>query len=47
MQRRVKQSKVYRIEILQMPVCREEASKVKPTELKSCKCKYAQTKKAK
>ena len=34
MQRRVKQSKVYRIEILQMPICREEESRVKSTELK-------------
>ena len=47
MPRRVKQSKVYIIEILQMPVCREEASKVKSTELKYWGRKYPQTKKAK
>ena len=47
MRRRVKQSKVHRIEILQMPVCRQEASKVKSTELKYWGCKYPQTKKAK
>ena len=33
-QRRGKQSKVYRIELLQMSICRDEESKLKFTKLK-------------
>ena len=47
MQRQGKQSKVHRIEILQMPICIDKENKVKSMELKYCRCQYAQTKKAK
>ena len=42
MQRRVKQSKIYRTKLVQMSLCRDEGSKVKYTELKYCKCQYSQ-----
>ena len=47
MQRRGKQSKVYRIGILWMPICIDKENKVKSTEVKCCRCQYAHTKKAK
>ena len=41
MQTRGNQSKVYRIEIMQLGKCRDEERKVKYTEQKSCRCQYA------
>ena len=42
MQRLGKQIKVYRTDKLQMSICRNEESKVKSTQLKKCKCPYAE-----
>ena len=47
MQRFGKQIKVYRTDILQMSICRNEESKVKSTQLKKCKCQYAETRQEK
>ena len=43
MQRRKKQSKDYKIEIVQIPICRNKEIKVKSTELKYCRCQNAET----
>ena len=47
MQGRIKKNKVYRTEILQMSICRDEESKLKYTELKDCRCQYTESKQAK
>ena len=47
MERRGKQSKIYRTEILQTSICIDEETKVKYKGLKYCSCQYADTKKAK
>ena len=47
MQRLGKQIKVYRTDILQMSICRNEESKVNSTQLKKCKCQYAETRQGK
>ena len=46
-QRRGKHSKIYRTEILQMSICRDEETKVKNTELKHSRCKYEETRRVK
>ena len=47
MQRRGKQSKIYRAETLQILKCRDEETQVKYRELKYRRWQYAQTSKAK
>ena len=47
MEIRRKQSKIYRTEIMQMPICRDKERKLKYTELKYCRCHYGEAKKAK
>ena len=47
MEIRRKQSKIYRNEIMQMPICRDKERKLKYTELKYCRCHYGEAKKAK
>ena len=43
MQRQTKQSKVYKNEIAQIPICKDKEIKVKSTELKYCRCHNAET----
>ena len=43
MERRGKQKQIYRKEILKMPISREEADKVKCTEIDYCTYQYAET----
>ena len=45
MQRQGKQSEIYRNEILQMSISTNEERNVKHTELKYCRCQYAETRK--
>ena len=47
MQRQRKQTKIYRIEILQTSIWRDEESKVKYKELKYGRRQYVETRKAK
>ena len=47
MERRRKQSKIYRIEIMQMAIFRDKERKLKYTELKYCRCHYGERRKAK
>ena len=42
MQRRGKQSKIYRTEVLQMLMCRNDQSRLKFTDSKYCRCQYAE-----
>ena len=46
-QRRGKQSEIYRTDILHLSICRDEESKVKSAEPKHCRCQKGKTKKAK
>ena len=45
MQRRGKQSEIHKIDILQMPMWKAEASKVKYIEIRYCSCQYAEKRK--
>ena len=47
MQKQGKQSEIYKIEKLQVSICRDEERKLKYTELKTCRGQYGDPKKAK
>ena len=47
MQRSEKQGKICRTEILQMSICEDEESKINYTEVKYCRCEYAEARQAK
>ena len=47
MQTRRQKSEIYKTEILQMLICKDDESKVKYTELKNCRCQFAETRKEK
>ena len=46
MQRRGQEKQIFRNNILQMSICRDEEIKVKYTQMKYCRCQYAGMRKA-